>query len=373
MSEPQRLKVIDAGRPNTLGLTQAALKLIVEKLDAAEKGKSSTKRNFSRWPFVQASIKIAIVQPSGSEVTLKLAARNISRGGVSLLHNCFVHPGSQVTVSLPRLAGGTKEVPGSVKRCLHRRGVLHEIGVSFEEEIELREFVGVARGTDLFSLEKIEPDKLIGTVLHVEDNDVDARMFQHFLRETQLRVKRAKTGLEGVDMAVQEFSLIVSDWRLPDITGTEMIRRVRELGVETPVILSTSDPLGLMKEGLWDEAHTGMVSKPLVQQNLLRAIAEHLLVVGHGQQAEPPRSSSLNVSGNLVEYNTKLNALLEKPVQSELREICAAIRSAGAGSGDNNLMRVAENASNILDAKGVETAKPLLRELLRLTAGSKAA
>jgi CheY-like chemotaxis protein len=373
MSEPQRLKVIDAGRPNTLGLTQAALKLIVEKLDAAEKGKASTKRNFSRWPFVHASIKVAIVQPSGSEVTLKLAARNISRGGVSLLHNCFVHPGSQVIVSLPRLAGGAKDIVGSVKRCLHRRGVLHELGVSFEEEIELRDFVGVARGTDLFSLERIEPDKLIGTVLHVEDNDVDARMFAHFLRETQLRVKRAKSGLEGLDMAVQEFNLIVSDWRMPDITGTEMIRRIRELGVETPVILSTSDPLGLMKEGLWDETNTGMVSKPLVQQNLLRAIAEHLLVVGHAAQPEGQRPSPLNVSSAVSEYSAKLAALADSTDLANIRETCAGVRSAGAAAGDTNLMRVAENAINILDSKGVETARPLLKELTRLTKSNKAA
>lgn len=367
MSEPQRLKVIDAGRPNTLGLTQTALKMIVEKLDAAEKGKASTKRNFSRWPFVQPTIKIVIVQPSGSEVTLKLAARNISRGGVSLLHNCFVHPGSQVIVSLPRLSGGTKEVPGAVKRCLHRRGVLHELGVKFDEEIELRDFVGVARGTDLFSLEKIEPEKLVGSVLLIEDNDVDARMFTHFLRETQLRVKRASTGVEGIDLAVQDYSLIVSDWRLPDMTGTELLKRIRELGVETTLLLCTSDPLGMMKEGAWDESKAGIVSKPLVQQTLLRAMAEHLLVAGHTEAPADHRSNSINMSSTVLEYGAKLVKLLAQPEAAPLRDLCSNIRSAGAAAGDSNLMRVSENAINIMDSKGLDIAKPLLKELVRLT------
>jgi CheY-like chemotaxis protein len=244
---------------------------------------------------------------------------------------------------------------------------LHELGVSFDEEIELRDFVGVAKGTDLFSLEKIEPVKLVGSVLLIEDNDVDARMFTHFLRDTQLRVKRAANGADGIDLAMQEFSLIVCDYRLPDMTAIDLVKRIRELGIVTTVLICTGDPLAMMKQGGFDENRTGIVTKPLVQQTLLRAMAEHLLVAGRGEPNADHRSGGINVSSNVVEYGVKLVAVLDKQDIPALRDICDNLRSAGAAAGDNNLMRLAENASTILGSKGLDFAKPLFKELVRLT------
>jgi DNA-binding response OmpR family regulator len=161
----------------------------------------------------------------------------------------------------------------------------------------------------------------------------------------------------------------VTDWRLPDFNGTEMVKRIRELGVETSVLLCTSDPLALMKEGMWDETRTGMLSKPLVQQTLLRAVAEHLLVVAHlHKQGEGMTShGSLNISSSVKEYGAKLVTAVDAKDTVKLRDLCGDIRSASGAAGDTNLMRVAENALNILDSKGMDIAQPLLKELIRLT------
>lgn len=85
-------RVSASDRKNTLGLSAFDLEVLLNQMDEADamrKGKS--KRTFSRWPFRHPSIAVDMQHPGGSTVSLRLPSRNISRQGVSLLHNAFVY------------------------------------------------------------------------------------------------------------------------------------------------------------------------------------------------------------------------------------------------------------------------------------------
>jgi CheY-like chemotaxis protein len=355
------LKITAAERPNTLGINQRDLVTLLQKIEAAEKGKAPVRRDFTRWPFRHATVKVTLVQPSGGEVQLRLACRNLSRGGISLLHNSYVHPGSSVVVSLPRLSGGVKDVPGQIKRCLFRKGVIHELGIQFDEPIDLREYLGAGKGQEFFSVEHVDPEKLLAKVLYIEDCDVDYRILQHFLRETNVSLSRVVDGASAMQQIGNGFELVIADWRLPDTTGTELVQKFRAIGIDIPVILVTADPVGLMKSGLWDLPNTGVLTKPLAQTQLLRAIAERLLVNKKDAREEAADDTEGNpvasaMSPQFAKFAETLEHALAKHDHRALVETALQIRGSAPSCGAHKLGKLADSAMTVLSNTNADAA-----------------
>lgn len=367
------IKVIAAERPNTLGLTQRELNLLLDKLEAldAANGKPSAKRDFARWPFRHASINLRLVHPGGNEVGLRLACRNISRGGISLLHAGYIHPGSQVIVELPRLSGVTTEVHGTIVRCQHRRLTLHEIGVRFNHEIVLRDYVGGRNTTEIYSLERVTPEKLQGNILYVDGSDVDARIVQHYLRETSVAIKRAAKGIDAItELTSQTFDLILVDARLPDMKGTEMVAKIREMGMETPAILIAADAVGVMKDGLWDLQNVGILTKPMTQDQLLRVLAERLLVgkkdgesSTHGSGGNKALASAF--ASQLSRCAMKLEDALNSGESGDALDACLQIKGTAPTLGLSQVADSAEQIATVLAAgESLTTVEKMIRELV---------
>src|SRR4051812_35298741 len=162
-------------RPNTLGMPSKKLDALLELLDGVTPDEVTIRRKFSRWPFRQTTIPITITHPGGSVVNLRLACRNISCGGVGLLHTSFIHPGSVCVVELPNSKGLHDKLPGVVQRCSHRRGTLHELGIKFARSIELANYVPGQAG--VHSFERVDAHDLTGTALYVDPSDTDLELF----------------------------------------------------------------------------------------------------------------------------------------------------------------------------------------------------
>jgi DNA-binding response OmpR family regulator len=78
------------------------------------------------------------------------------------------------------------------------------------------------------------------TILIVED-DIDlARRLRDWLRHQHFRVEHATSAMEAERLLkTNRYDAIVLDWRLPDEEGTEICRRHRLAGGNTPVLILT--------------------------------------------------------------------------------------------------------------------------------------
>ena len=77
--------------------------------------------------------------------------------------------------------------------------------------------------------------------LIVEDTEKTAAQLQKGLSEISINTDIAADGLNAVAMARQkEYDLIILDLMLPGINGFEVIRRLREGGISTPIIVLTA-------------------------------------------------------------------------------------------------------------------------------------
>jgi len=84
---------------------------------------------------------VALTDPGADPGPLRIMFRDISEKGVGLLYSGHLEPGSRCTVQLKTLDGKIVSVPAVVVRCRSLSEFVNEIGVCFEELIDLRDFV----------------------------------------------------------------------------------------------------------------------------------------------------------------------------------------------------------------------------------------
>ena len=110
-------------------------------------------------------------------------------------------------------------------------------------------------------------------ILFVEDDKSIAHFVQKGLRENYFTVDLAYDGEEGLYLAVHErYDLLILDIMLPKTDGIEILKSVREKGMETPVVfLTAKDAERDIVEGLNLGADDYMV-KPFSITELLARI-----------------------------------------------------------------------------------------------------
>ncbi len=73
----------------------------------------------------------------GLENYFIMVPRNISETGIGLLHGQFIYPQTVCTIHHKTLGGKLAGVKGRVVYCRHVLGRVHEVGVQFDEPVDL--------------------------------------------------------------------------------------------------------------------------------------------------------------------------------------------------------------------------------------------
>ena len=104
----------------------------------------------------------------------------------------------------------------------------------------------------------------------IEDDDDVGRLVQTVLSATGLQIQLTATGTEGV-AAVRRHSpdLVVLDYGLPDITGLEVIRRIRRFSAVPILMLTGHEDL---VETLLSAGASAVITKPF----RVRALREQI-------------------------------------------------------------------------------------------------
>ncbi len=122
-------------------------------------------------------------------------------------------------------------------------------------------------------------------VLIIEDERAIREELADFLREEGFSCVLAATGQEGIALIEErDFEAVLLDIRLPDMTGIEVLQRLRSLTPETHVLMMTAHPsvdtvVSALRLGAVD-----YVTKPLILEELLLKIRR--LIEFRAQQME---------------------------------------------------------------------------------------
>ncbi len=260
-------------RGNTLRLDQRTLTALMDKLDSVRGVHPGSRRRYARLPYRHADVRVLLTHPGGSTSELTLCSRDISSGGMSLLHSAYVHKGSGCRVVLQKPCGGRVTISGKVVRCEQLAGLIHEVGIAFSTRVSLREIFAPDPTEEFFSLERVDPAELKGRLLHVDNANMGRRLLQAFLNESNLAIHQAGTIAQGVEAAKQQFDVIVAEYSLPDGNACDLIEALTLKQVNIPVMILLSEMSMEIRENLRRVRPAGVLRKPVSQDRLQRVRA----------------------------------------------------------------------------------------------------
>lgn len=142
-------------------------------------------------------------------------------------------------------------------------------------------------------------------VLLVEDDPTTARGIEMMLKSEGYVVDQTELGEDGLEIGrIYDYDIIILDLMLPDIDGYEVLRRLRESKVTTPIlILSGLDELDSKVKGLGFGADD-YLTKPFDKRELmarLQAIIRRSK--GHAQSIIKAGPLTINLNQRTVEVD----------------------------------------------------------------------
>ena len=154
-------------------------------------------------------------------------------------------------------------------------------------------------------------------ILLVEDDPTTSRSIELMLTHANLNVYCTDMGEDGIDLAkLYDYDLILLDLNLPDMSGHEVLRQVRQARVETPIlILSGADDTENKLKGFGFGADD-YLTKPFHREELVARI--HAIIrrsKGHSQSVIKTGRVSVNLDAKTVDVEGKAVHLTGKEYQ----------------------------------------------------------
>ena len=149
--------------------------------------------------------------------------------------------------------------------------------------------------------------------LLVDDDEVFLQTAEYTFNSLEARVETASSGAQALEMVGARHSLhddygvIIVDWKMPDMDGIEVVRRVRALvGDQVPIILVSAYDWSDIEESAKEAGANGFISKPLFKSTLYRAINE-LLNIAEAPVANEDDHSDIEGMRVLVAEDNDIN------------------------------------------------------------------
>ncbi|MDP3744986.1 MAG: EAL domain-containing protein [Methylotenera sp.] len=176
----------------------------------------------------------------------------------------------------------------------------------------LREFTGLPTHRQI-------EGRVQRTLLLVDDEVNIATSLKRLLRGDGYRILIAGSGLEGLELlATNAIGVIISDQRMPEMTGVEFLRRVKQLYPDTiRIVLSGYTELKSVTDAINEGAIYKFLTKPWEDDQLREHIHEAF-------QHYELKQENVRLSHEINRANSKLSSInsdLERRVEEKTREI----------------------------------------------------
>ena len=346
---------------NTIRRNEQELRALLDELDRSDGERAGAKRAHARVQFRRAFIPITLTSVDNQRNELVMACRNISSSGMSLLHSSFVYPKTRGRIRLRHRLRGEVELVGTVVRCAHVRGHIHEVGLHFDEPIDVQAFADIDHLAQQYSLERVKPEDLVGRIIVLSDNTVLLRIIQHYLRETTLAVAHADSIDKAISTIDGRSKLILADH---DMTGEDVLTLMSKAsakGTDLPVLIMSADMRPATRERFREAGALGFLKKPLEETALLRGLAEFILPGVRHSSAEGRVRSSLPGDSPLrplvetfLEDLRRVGKLLQKALEGDDMEAfiraCNKIQGTAPSLGFESIADLATEALNTVNS-----------------------
>lgn len=113
--------------------------------------------------------------------------------------------------------------------------------------------------------------------LIVDDSKLNLKVAENVLKNFLVSTESVTSGLECLSCVnSKKYDIIFMDIMMPNMSGVEVLRKLRENGVNTPVIALTADAIEGQEEKYMSEGFDGYISKPINKEKLSYVLNKYL-------------------------------------------------------------------------------------------------
>lgn len=138
-------------------------------------------------------------------------------------------------------------------------------------------------------------------VLIVDDDEILLKTAVDTLESLGAKAECANSGPKALEMIAQrheegrDYSVVILDWKMPDVDGIETIRRIRtQLNSDTPILLVSAYDRSDIEDEAKEAGANGFVSKPLFRSTLYDKINE---LLGKSARSIEPENDNSDLQG----------------------------------------------------------------------------
>jgi two-component system cell cycle response regulator DivK len=126
------------------------------------------------------------------------------------------------------------------------------------------------------------------TVLIVEDNELNAKLFRDLLSAQGHRILETREGMEALRLARNETpDLVLMDIQLPEISGFDLIKMMKDDNalLSIPIIAITAFAMKGDEEKIRQSGCEDYLAKPISVANFLKVTGKYLKAANAPEQA----------------------------------------------------------------------------------------
>jgi len=170
----------------------------------------------------------------------------------------------------------------------------------------------------------------LAEILIVDDDSTAMELFAAILRQNGFSVLTASSAFESLSiLSALDFDVVLSDLRLPDMSGLDMLKQLRDRGSMVPFVLLTGfgsipDVVAAMRLGAFD-----FLEKPITNDDLVQTVRS--VLERHGSDSRTLTGGSTPEAYAAARWARAVSEILVSP--GDPRTIGAWGRLIGASSG----------------------------------------
>ena len=310
---------------------------------------------------MQPTTSVRIQHPGGSITSCTVTTKDLSASGICFRYGNYLHVGTLVVITLRRRRGGEEQVLGEVVRCSYVSASWHDIGVKFRQPIFPQLFADPAEWESLSDTPMVDPSTLSGSVLLVDDQEMDRELFHHLLRQTQVKLK-SYANIEAAANAVKEslFNVACLDVNLGSgrTGGVEAGQLLRAAGYRGQIIVTSIESTS--RAEVARQLGTALsLQKPFDRNQLFYVLAMAMQV--RAEEKLSPIYAELEdrtdcqtmlerYVGQVQRAAMEIQRFIEQNNFDAVRLQCQTLRGTGTGYGFRALSDAAAKAVTALDA-----------------------
>ena len=114
-------------------------------------------------------------------------------------------------------------------------------------------------------------------VLVVDDSKLNLKVAENVLKNFKVSTETVTSGLECLSCVnSKKYDIIFMDIMMPNMNGVEVLKKLREENINTPVIALTADAIEGQEEKYMSEGFDGYISKPINKEKLNYVLNKYL-------------------------------------------------------------------------------------------------